>query len=83
MRSKKYTKRKKRQQGGGHFKRISIMVLIMAMIYMYFLSKEPQIQLLDVGPDELIQPEDIGISLVPYNKNVKNDIIYYIIQANY
>ena len=74
MRSKYYTKRKKRQRGGGHLKRISIMVLIMAMIYMYFLSKEPQIQLLDVGPDELIQPEDIGISLVPYNKNVKNAI---------
>ena len=73
MRSK-YTYRKRRQQGGGHLKRISTMVLIMSMIYMYLLSKEPLIQLLDVGPDELIQPEDIGISLVPYNKNVKNAI---------
>ena len=73
MRSK-YTKRKKRQRGGGHLKRISTMVLIMAIIYMYLIYKEPQIQLIDVGPDELIQPEDIGISLVPYNKNVKNAI---------
>ena len=71
MRSK-YTKKK--PYGGGHLKRISTMVLIMAIIYMYLIYKEPQIQLIDVGPDELIQPEDIGISLVPYNKNVKNAI---------
>jgi len=75
MNRSNYTKKKRRKQrGGGYMKRISIMVMMMAMIYMYLISKEPQIQLIDVGPDKLIKPKDIGLSLVPYNKNVKNAI---------
>lgn len=79
MNRSNYTKKKRRKQrGGGYMKRISIMVMMMAMIYMYLISKKPLTKLLDVGPDELIKPKDIGLSLVPYNKNIRNAINNFI-----
>ena len=60
----------KQKAGGG----VTMIFIFIVIIFITLLIKQPEIEMIDVGPNQLIKPEDIGLSLVPYDESVQNAV---------
>lgn len=56
--------------GGG----VTIIFVIVILIFITLLLKQSHIETINVGPSQLIKPEDVGLSLVPYDDSVQNAV---------
>ena len=82
---KKGKKKSKKKQRGGNINNIIFILLLFYFMYKQSVNKDfYDIKDIDVGySDDLILPEEVGLSLIPYTQEVSDAIINYVIGGDF
>ena len=85
---RKSKKKSKKKQRGGNINNINIINIILILLFFYLYLRKQAVNKdfygikddIDVGySDDLILPEEVGLSLIPYTQEVSDAIINYVI----
>ena len=89
---RKSKKKSKKKQRGGNINNINIINIILILLFFYLYLRKQAVNKdfygikddIDVGySDDLILPEEVGLSLIPYTQEVSDAIIKYVTRNDF